>query len=225
MPFKEINHVMRLYQSAKIKDRLIILARLLFSMRLIMDVLEQYLPKNGLIIDLGCGYGIIDHLLSFSYPNRKIVGFDVSRIRIESAKKTNSDNVDFQLADIREAQFSVSDAIIIIDIFYLLPYQDQENVLTKCYERLRPNGVMIIKDTDKSASWRFRYTYAEEKIKTKLGIYGKEVKDQSLSGQNELYYRSSDDFAMLLQKIGLDVSIIHKKQFFYPGIFYICRKI
>ncbi|HGJ63967.1 TPA: class I SAM-dependent methyltransferase [bacterium] len=209
---------MRLYQSANFADRLIILARLIFSASPIIDILEQYLPKDGLIVDLGCGYGVISHLLSFSYPQRKIIGFDVSQTRIESAKKSISNNIQFQLADIRDAQIPACDAVIIIDILYLLPYQDQEKVLIKCFEKLNQNGILIIKDTDKSAIWKFRYTYIEEKIKIKLSLYGKEVKKSSL------YYQTSEDFIILLKRIGFDVSTIHKKQILYPGIFYICQK-
>jgi trans-aconitate methyltransferase len=209
---------MRLYQSAKLRDRLIILARLIFSASSIIDVLERNLPKDGLIVDLGCGYGVISHLLSFSYPQRKIISFDVSQTRIESARRTISNNTQFQLADIRDAQIPACDAVIIIDILYLLPYQDQEKVLIKCFEKLNQNGILIIKDTDKSAIWKFRYTYIEEKIKTKLGLYGKETKGISLN------YRTKEDFISLLKEIGFDVSTIHKKRILYPGIFYICQK-
>ena len=215
---KEISHIMNLYRSAKLKDRLIILARFLFSVHPIMDVLEKYIPKSGLIIDLGCGYGIISHLLSLSHPERKIIGFDVSHIRIETARKTESDNIQFQLADIKKAQIPTCDAVIIIDILYLIPYQDQERVLLKCFEGLNQDGVMIIKDTNKSTSWKFRYTYIEERIKTKLGIYGREVREKSL------HYRSSEDFSALLKRIGFDLLVIKKKHSFYPGIFYICRR-
>lgn len=209
---------MELYRSAKLKDRLIILARLLFSVNSIIEMLEQYLPKNGLIVDLGCGYGIISHLLSFSNPSRKLIGFDVSQNRIKSAQKTQSDRVNFQLADIKEAQIPTCNAIVIIDILYLLPYQDQERVLIKCFKKLDQDGALIIKDTDKSSGWRFRWTYLEEKIKTKLGLYGKEIENGSL------FYLDSDDFIRLLKKIGFRVSIVNKKQLLYPGIFYICAK-
>jgi len=216
---KDISHIMKLYRSARFKDRLIILARLLFSVHPIMDVLKKYIPKSGLIIDLGCGYGIISHLLSPSCPERKIIGFDVSHIRIETARKTESDNIQFQLADIKKAQIPPCDAVVIIDILYLIPYQAQKRVLVKCFERLNQNGVMVIKDTNKSASWKFRYTHTEEKLKTRLGIYGREVKESSL------HYRTSEDFSILLKEIGFDVLVIKKKHSFYPGIFYICRKI
>jgi len=210
---------MRLYQSANFRDRLIIFARLIFSTSPIIDILEQYLPKDGLIIDLGCGYGIISHLLSFSHSKRQIIGFDISQTRIESAQKTISNNIQFQLADIRDAKIPACNAVIIIDILYLLPYHDQEKVLIKCFEKLNHDGILIIKDTDKSAIWKFRYTYIEEKIKTKLGLYGKEIKGISLN------YRTKGDFTSLLKEIGFDVDIIYKKQILYPGIFYICKKI
>jgi len=220
MPFRFIKYILGLYKQAKISDKLIILARLLFSVKPIIDVIERYIPKNGLIVDLGCGYGIISHLLSLSYPDREFIGFDISKSRIDVAQKTNSDNAKFWLSDIRDAQFPICNAIIIIDILYLLPYQDQESVLIKCFERLEQKGTLIIKDTNKSSDWKFYWTYIEEKIKTKFRLYGKEINKSSL------YYRSIDDFINLLQNIGFDVSAISKKTFLpYPGIFYICQKL
>ena len=69
--------MLELYPSLSFRDKLAILARLIFCIRPIMEVLDRHLPERGLVLDLGCGYGIISHLVSVSHPERFVVGVDL----------------------------------------------------------------------------------------------------------------------------------------------------
>ena len=198
-----------------------ILARLIFCTRAIVTVLEQHLPKRGTMLDLGCGYGITSHLVSVSHPDRMVIGFDISSRRIAVARRSvdHRENVEFRAEDIREFQASHCDAVMLIDILSRLPYPDQEHVLARCYERLRGGGVMVIKDNTKSPYWKYVYAYAEDIIKTKLGVYGRDVKEHSSR------YWGSQEFLKLLDKIGFRATMIPlKSRLPYPGVFYVCHK-
>jgi hypothetical protein len=92
-------------------------------------------------------------------------------------------------------------------------------LLSRCYEKLCDNGVVVIKDNCKSPYWKYAYAYIEDVIKTKLGVYGKEV------GENSSRYWEIDDFLELLGRIGFRaVAIPLKSHLPYPGVFYVCRK-
>jgi len=221
MSFKEARRVLELYPSLSLRDGLTILARLTFCVRPIMRVLEQHLPEQGLVLDLGCGYGIISHLVSAEYPDRAVIGIDISSRRIELAKRSidHRENMEFHNADIREVQIPRCDAIMMIDILSILPYRDQEQVMIQCYEKLRDDGVLVIKDTSKSPYWKYAYAYVEDVIKTKLGVYGKEVTRHSSR------YWDVGDFLKLLNRIGFRATMIPLKSHLpYPGVFYICHK-
>jgi len=221
MSFKEARRMLELYPSLSFRDKLAILARLIFCIRPIMEVLEHNLPKRGLVLDLGCGYGIISHLVSASHPERSVVGVDLSSRRIEVAKKSvdHSENVKFYAADIREVQTPRCDATIMIDVLYMFPYRDQERILSRCYENLRDNGVLIVKDNSKSPYWKYAYAHVEDVVKTKLGVYGREIR------KNSLWYWDVQDFLKLLSKIGFHATMLPLKSLLpYPGVFYICRK-
>ena len=71
-----------------------------------------------------------------------VVGIDMASHRIEVAKKSSipEKNVRFYAEDIRKAQIPQCDAIIMIDVLYMLPYQEQEQMLIRCYERLHNGG-------------------------------------------------------------------------------------
>ncbi len=214
--------MMGIYPSLSLRDKLTILARLIFCVRPITDVLEQYLPERGLIVDLGCGYGIISHLVSSAHSDRAVIGVDMSSRRIKMAKSgvNHNNSVEFHAADVREFRIPRCRAVIMIDILYMLTFQEQERLLSRCYEKLRDNGVVVIKDNCKSPYWKYAYAYMEDVIKTKLGAYGKEV------AENSSRYWNVDDFLELLGRIGFRaVAIPLKSHLPYPGVFYVCQKL
>lgn len=221
MPFREVRRVLGLYVPVSIHDRLAILARLIFCARPIMQILEQHLPERGLMLDIGCGYGVISHLVSSQCPDRTIIGIDMSSRRIEAARRSVSQekNMEFRVADIRETQIPRCEAVIMIDILSMLSYQAQKRLVSRCYENLRSGGVLVIKDTCKSPYWKYAYAYFEDMIKTKLRVFGKEITEHSLK------YWDVSEFMKLLGEIGFHVSAIPlESRLPYPGVFYVCQK-
>src|SRR3989344_3547087 len=65
--------------------------------------IESLLPREGTIIDIGCGEGILDNLLALRAPNRRVIGFDLNARRVRVAesikKKRGIPNVEFFVAD------------------------------------------------------------------------------------------------------------------------------
>jgi len=170
MPFGEARRVLGLYSSLSLRDRVSILARLIFCTRSIIRVLERHLPKRGLILDLGCGYGFISHLVSMECPGIAFIGIDASSRRIRAAKKSadHRKSMEFRVADINEIQFPRCDAIMLIDILSMIPYETQEQILAQCYEKLCDGGILVVRDTCKSPYWKYAYVYMEDLIKIKF---------------------------------------------------------
>lgn len=222
MSLKEARRIAGIYPSLPLRDKLAVLARLIFCACPVIDVLERHLPEKGLIVDLGCGYGTVSHLVSSAHTDRPVMGVDMSSRRIEAAKSgvNHSNSIEFRAADIREFQIPHCSAVIMIDILYMLTFQEQERLLLRCYQKLCDNGVMVIKDNCKSPYWKYAYAYIEDVIKVKLGVYGKEVME------NSSRYWDVDDFLELLSRIGFRaVAIPLKSHLPYPGVFYVCWKI
>lgn len=219
MNLHEIKNLMKFYKASLLEDKLKIMLRLLFCVEPITKVISAHLPKHGLIVDLGCGYGIISNLITSSCSQRKVIAIDLSSHRINVAKLSQNENVAFINSDIRKFDVPYCDCILMIDILCMVPFSDQLKILSRCYERLNQNGVMIIKDTCKSPRWKYVYTRFEESIKSLLGIYGKEV------GKNSMFCWDSQKMASFLEKLGFRVQMIPLKTILpYPGIFYICYK-
>lgn len=220
MPFGKARRTLGLYSSLSFLDRVSILARLIFCARPIIRVLEQHLPKRGLILDLGCGYGFISHLVSAECPDIAFIGIDASSRRIRVAKKgaDHRKNMEFRVADISEVQFPRCDAVMLIDILSMIPYETQEQILVQCYEKLCNGGILVVKDTCKSPYWKYAYVYMEDLIKIRFKVFGKEI-------QHYRQYWDTHDFLELLNNIGFHTTVIPlKSRLPYPGVFYICRK-
>jgi 2-polyprenyl-6-hydroxyphenyl methylase/3-demethylubiquinone-9 3-methyltransferase len=216
-----ILRVLESYKYLSFRDRLTILARLAFCACPVKEVLEKYLPEQGVILDLGCGYGIFSHLMSDLRPDGAFIGIDMSSHRIEVARKSidYKKNLEFYVADIRDVRIPQCNAIMMIDVLYMFPYRLQEQLLRQCYEKLYSGGILVIKDNSKSPYWKYIYSYAEDVIKTKLGVYGRDVKE------NSSCYWDSQEFLVLLSKIGFHAIMMPLRSYLpYSGVFYVCQK-
>ncbi|MDI1356449.1 MAG: 1-acyl-sn-glycerol-3-phosphate acyltransferase [bacterium] len=124
---------------------------------------ESYLPKQGEITDVGCGYGFLSLMLSFTGKERRITGidYDEEKINIAANCVSRSDNVNFICSDVTKHVFRAADAFIINDVLHYLPQEQQKVLIEQCVHKLNPGGVMIIRDADadkKQRHWGTRYT-------------------------------------------------------------------
>ncbi|MBI3814479.1 MAG: class I SAM-dependent methyltransferase [Nitrospinae bacterium] len=91
--------ILEIYSSNSIIDR----AYLNIRWRLCpFQKIEALIPQEGLIIDIGCGYGLLSNLIALKSHKRNVVGIDSSETRILTAQKTVKDrkNIKFLKQDI-----------------------------------------------------------------------------------------------------------------------------
>ncbi len=50
------------------------------------------LPRQGRILDIGCGYGFMSYMLHFAAQEREIIGYDYDEEKIEVANHCFSRN-------------------------------------------------------------------------------------------------------------------------------------
>ncbi len=176
------------------------------------EKIEERIPENGVILDIGCGYGILSNLLALKSEYRNVVGVDISKKRIDIARKTigSRKNIEFLQANIAEIELKPCDAIIMSDFLHHIPYTLQEQILSKSREKLSENGILLIKEMDKEPFWKFRISY---------------ILDKLLNPQNRLYHQSSHELRELLENIGFDMkkTSIHEGTPF-TDVIYECRK-
>jgi 2-polyprenyl-6-hydroxyphenyl methylase/3-demethylubiquinone-9 3-methyltransferase len=200
-------------------DKISLHARLL-CIQPIMSMLNKYLPQNGVILDLGCGYGLISNLLALE-SKRSVIGVELSASRIAAALQSikGRRNIKFNAADIAQFEIPRCDAVLLLDVLYMLSDEVKRIIADRVYEKLVDNGLLIVKDTDKSPRWKYAYTYLEECVKLNVGVGG----HRSLRTP---HYKNRHEFESLFLEFGFSSIEVAKIESImpYPGIIYVCRK-
>lgn len=209
-----LSHIKRLYKGNGLQT-LYTYIRFWENQRL--ERINNILPKEGKIIDLGCGIGVFANYIAASFPKRKVLGIEFDKEKVEiakkAAKKGGIKNITFESNDITELSFAKADAIILMHVLHhLRSYADQEKLIKKCVNKLNPHGILIINEPDKTP-FSLQYLFAL-------------VTDNLLYWGDRFTFRTKKDILNLLKSFDLEVetknvSLITMP---YPELVYICRK-
>lgn len=155
-------------------------------------LINRLLPKEGKIVDIGCGYGFSTLMLGLSYPDREVVGLDYDKDKIEVAANTisKSSNIQFKHADATKIELETSNGFILSDILHYLPRKEQEILVNKCVANLAPNGVLLIRDANAELETQQKGTWLTEFFSTKFGFN---------KTQNELEFITKKDLIGMLK--------------------------
>lgn len=192
------------------------------------EMLERHVPDSGTIVDLGCGHGLFTNLLALKSGMRSVVGVDPLVNRIGAARYVARDlgigNVSFKQDWLENGSLEDCAAVTLLDVMCYLPFRKQEELLQRCYRGLRPGGVLIIKDADRSPAWKYCCFYVEETVKTRVRIlFGSRVWDDLYS--RGFYVPESATFSESLQARNWSVRVLRLDRGSYqPHVAYVCRK-
>lgn len=139
------------------------------------QLFHEYLPLEGNILDIGCGYGYMSYMLAFSSPLRNIDALDYDEEKIEVAQHgfSRKDNLQFYHADALEFPMETYDGIVISDMLHYLQRDQQIALVEKCISRLRTGGVLMIRDADKDMTRKHMGTRYTEWFSTRLYGFNK----------------------------------------------------
>jgi uncharacterized protein len=138
---------------------------------------HDLLPKQGRILDIGCGYGFMSYMLQFTAPGRDLMGYDYDEEKIEVANHcfSKNANIHFFNADITQIQPGPADAIILSDVLHYLLPDRQQALIQKCMDVLRPDGVLLIREGDRDLMKKHKATRLSEFFSTKFFSFNKTV--------------------------------------------------
>lgn len=177
------------------------------------EKMEEYVPHEGKIYDLGCGNGLFSHYLAMKSSRRFVTGVDLSFHRIKVAKSTAQDvkNINFYREDVNKFKLAPCDCIIFSDFLHHLSYREQENLIQQSSTNLKKGGVLIIKEIDTRPKWKFIISF---------------ILDSLLNFGSKLYHRSSNEFKELLTRYGFMVEIIPMHRLLpLTNIIYVARRL
>lgn len=140
---------------------------------------ESLMPKQGRIVDVGCGYGFLPYMLMYKGRQRTILGVDYDEEKIAVADNCidKSEKLSFAVGDVTSYEFPESDGFIISDVLHYLQEEQQIQVIEHCVAKLNKGGVLVIRDADKDIATRQKGTWYTEFMSTKVFGFNKTKSD------------------------------------------------
>lgn len=127
-------------------------------------VLERGLiPPGALVLDLGCGQGLLGALLATASPGHAIHGIELRARDVERARIAVPEGR-FDQGDIRTAPFGRAEAIALFDVLHYIDANAQRDVLTRAREALAGGGVLLLRVADADGSLKLAYTLAIDRL-------------------------------------------------------------
>jgi uncharacterized protein (DUF2062 family) len=144
-------------------------------------LLESGLTGGGTLVDIGCGQGlaVVSLVEAVSLAREqgwppglpqppefeRLVGIE-TRGRIASlSTRALGDAAEIVHARAPQGLPPRIAVALLFDVLHLMPAEDQERLLHEVMKRLEAGGVVLIRDADAAAGWRFRAVKAGNRLK------------------------------------------------------------
>jgi 2-polyprenyl-3-methyl-5-hydroxy-6-metoxy-1,4-benzoquinol methylase len=146
---------------------------------------DDLLPRSGKLLDVGCGYGFLSYMLSYTAPERQITGidFDEEKIAVANHCFDRHDGINFTFADVLNFDLEQYDGIVLADMLHYLQPPEQVEVMEKCIRHLNVGGMIIIREGNADLTNKHRGTRLTEFFSTTFTGFNK-TSDHGLSFLN-----------------------------------------
>jgi 2-polyprenyl-3-methyl-5-hydroxy-6-metoxy-1,4-benzoquinol methylase len=133
--------------------------------------LDAVVPRNGFILDLGCGYGVATHWLASFTDGRSFLGTDYDEDKIRVAQRTAPEHprITFETGDILNCEYPSCDTILLLDVLHYWTPEKQQAILAKARQALRPAGRLILRDAARAENEAHQRVDYWETIATRIG--------------------------------------------------------
>jgi 2-polyprenyl-3-methyl-5-hydroxy-6-metoxy-1,4-benzoquinol methylase len=191
--------------------------------RHLMATLAGWCPQAGHVLDIGCGRGILLNLLAdalgalfINGSGPVLAGMELRRGEVRLAQHTLADRARVDQADVRHAEISPCEVVIMLDVLLYLSRIEQDRVLENIAAHLPAGGILILREADADAGWRFRVTLLAERLCALSRGHWRQP----------YHYRSARAWRLRLETLGFAVETIAMSQGTpFSNILFTARKI
>jgi SAM-dependent methyltransferase len=175
-------------------------------------VFDGLLPPGGTLVDIGCGSGLTLALLAECAdaaragrwpPGRpppplpaQMVGIEIRPRAARLARLALEGAATIHEGDARETMPPEGHAVLLFDVLQMMPAEDQTGLLAAAARRLAPGGVILVREADAGAGWRFRAVQAGNRLKAL--VFG--------HWRQSFHFRTAGEWAAVFERLGFQVA-------------------
>jgi O-methyltransferase involved in polyketide biosynthesis len=116
-----------------------------------------------------------------------------------------NEHLDFICEDIIRYSFGNKDAILLSDVLHYLPQKAQEELLSRCIEKLNPGGMILVRDADSKVEKRHKITELTEFFSTRILGF-----NRTAGESKKLYFTSPENISHIVDRYGLKMEVVHE---------------
>ena len=180
-----------------------------------LDEIGQYLPGQGRVLDLGCGFGLFSLYYARVRPGLALHGLDRNARRIATARRAAGRlglaNVRYDVGDVVDFRGGEGiDAAYMLDILHHIPGEAVRPLLEQLAAILPAGRRLVIKDVDRRPAYKRWFTH---------------LLDRAMDPGTPVCYWDAAELQALLEDVGfavyrhLMVDILP-----YPHVLYVCER-
>jgi uncharacterized protein (DUF2062 family)/trans-aconitate methyltransferase len=167
------------------------------------------LRRGGSLIDVGCGQGLMLALLAevqrdvrtgrwpASWPEPplfdRMVGIEIRPRVAAIAQRALGEDAEVIVGDARTIAAEQPTTVLLFDVLHMMRPSDQEALLASVASALQPGGVILIREADASAGWRFAAVRYGNRLKAV--VFG--------AWRQEFHFRTAADWLACFRRHGL----------------------
>jgi 2-polyprenyl-6-hydroxyphenyl methylase/3-demethylubiquinone-9 3-methyltransferase len=123
-----------------------------------------------MIVDAGCGFGLMSALMAIREPGREVIGLDLDPSRIRRARQLFGEipNLKFEACSLEDAQIPSCEGVLVYDVLHHLSRPRVSAFLKEVRRKLR--GKLVIKENDVEPAWKYGVSVAIEWVALEGGI-------------------------------------------------------
>ncbi|HIE4564579.1 TPA: methyltransferase domain-containing protein [Stenotrophomonas maltophilia] len=139
------------------------------------DGVLQHLPDDGQpLLDLGCGLGLLAHVLRQRGGTQRYLGVDVDAAKITRARRAAADlhDVRFDCLDLQASLPAQSGHVLLLDVLQYLDAGPQQVLLRAASARVAPGGRLLLRTPLATGDGRDRTTRVADRLAWLVGWMG-----------------------------------------------------
>jgi SAM-dependent methyltransferase len=127
--------------------------------------LERQVPRAGRILEVGAGRGLVTNYLALAGPERELAGIEPDQERVALANRCRArPGVSFTVGSAADPLPGGLDAVLVVDVLYLLPAAAHDDLVARAAAALRPGGLLLLKEMATEPGWKLALARWQEEL-------------------------------------------------------------